>query len=139
LGDVETSGEVTVTDLLPAHITVSGIGSGQVLASDPRFVCTLTGQSVFCSTTDPIPANGVAIPVASLEVYATSGTSANNGAVVNWSTGATVSPTWTTTLVDTDTRRAKVRARAGGVASAPVGVPFNWSMGLMASVPRVPT
>lgn len=130
-GSVETTGEVTVTDILPANILVGAMYDGEVIAGGPRFRCTLTGQSVFCSTNDPLPAGSGEIPVVALSVYATSGTTAMNAATVNWSTGAKTSPTWTTSLTDAIVRKAKVRARAGGVAAATVGVPFNWTMELL--------
>jgi len=130
-GSAPTTGEVTVSDVIPAGIHIEYISNGDVVPGTAQFNCSFTGQNVFCSTTDPLPVSGTPVQVVTVYAYATSGVSVTNSATVNWSSGASISPTWTTALTDTLVRNAKVRARAGGDTMATAGTPFTWSMALI--------
>lgn len=134
IGTAATTGTITVTDTVPAGLTINSVSPGT------GFGCSTAGQAVTCTRTTPITAGAANVPVATIHVTPTTAAAISNSASV--SGGGDSSPNNNTTPpVSTQVNDAATPDLAitkTGPASALVGSPFDYVIKL-ANVDGAPT
>ncbi len=119
IGSAATTGTITVTDTIPAGLTINS-------ASGPGFSCGVVGQLVTCTRTTALPAGGVAGLITINVTPTTPGTKSNTGTVgtPGDSNQANDSDTETTLITFIDLSIVK----ADSADPVLLGTPFSYSL-----------
>jgi uncharacterized repeat protein (TIGR01451 family) len=119
-GVAPTSGQVTVTDILPTGLNfVSGTGGG--------WNCSASGQTVTCTTSSSIPASGSASVINLTVIPTTSGTFNNTASVIGGGDGTSNPSNIVTTVINNPATPNLVISKAGP-STATVGVNFDYTL-----------
>lgn len=133
-GAAPTAGTITVTDNVPANLTINSLSAGA------GFTCGAAGQVVTCTSTTSIPAGTSNVPVVTIHVTPNTAGPASNTATVSGGGDATPGNN-TTPPVSTTVSAAPapdLTLTLAGPATATVGTPFDYTLTL-ANVGTGPT
>ncbi|MGE0808887.1 MAG: hypothetical protein AB7L76_25360, partial [Burkholderiaceae bacterium] len=126
LGSGASSGTVTVTDTVPANLSISGVSAG------PDFSCGVAAQTVTCTRSTPIPGNTSGALAMTIHAVAGSVGPAVNTASVSGggdsNPGNNTSPPVSTTVVATPF--ADLVMTLTGPSETMVGTPFDYTLSL---------